>query len=70
MNKILEIEYLDSNMIHIQTDEVAQPEIMKTIGYLVQETGEYITLSAEIVGNDWRRQISIPKCAILSKRKI
>lgn len=69
-DKFLEIEYIDSGMIHEQTDEVAEPEYNRTVGYFVDETDIYITLAAEVIGKDWRRQISIPKCAIRFKQKL
>lgn len=64
MNKIMEVKYIDSNMINEQTDIIAKPQIIEAVGFLVEETKEYITLAREKIGEEWRGQISIPKVAI------
>lgn len=69
MKKIV-VNYVDSNMIHEQTDEIIEPEICRTIGYLIKEDDDYITLAAELIGKEYRRQISIPRVAILDSWEI
>lgn len=67
MTKV-EVEYIDSSIINEQTDEVARPETIKAVGYLIKEAEEYITLSRELVGSEYRGQVSIPKVAIISRK--
>ncbi len=59
------IKYIDSNLINDQTDFIAKPEIITSIGFVIKETDDYITITREIVGEEYRGQLSIPKVAIL-----
>ena len=59
------IKYIDSNLINEQTDFIAKPKIITAIGFVVEETDEYITIAREIVADEYRGQLSIPKVAIL-----
>ena len=59
------IRYVDSQIIEQQTDSVAKPQEIIVVGFIVSETENYITLAREIIGNEYRGQISIPKEAIL-----
>lgn len=65
MLKFQKISYIDSSVIHGQTEEIATPLVLTTVGFVIKETDEYITLAAELVGDEYRRQISIPKIAII-----
>ena len=59
------VKYIDSNLINDQTDFIAKPEIITAVGFVVEETDEYITIARELVGNEYRGQLSIPKVAII-----
>jgi hypothetical protein len=59
------IKYIDSSLINDQTDEVAKPQIIIACGFVVAETDEYITLSREIIDEEFRGQVAIPKVAII-----
>jgi hypothetical protein len=66
--KIAVIEYIDSNMTHEQTSEIVKPEPITTVGFVIDEKDEYITLAAELIGGEYRRQVSIPKVAVLKTK--
>ena len=68
--KVVEVIYIDSNIINEQTDEIVEPEEIRAIGYLVEETRNYVTITRELVNSEYRGQISIPKVAILKKHEI
>lgn len=63
--EIKTIKYIDSNMIHEQTDEIAKPVVNIAVGFVIEETKDHITLAAELVEKEYRRQLSIPKVAII-----
>lgn len=70
-DKFILIEYIDSNLIHEQTDFIAEPAPMKAIGFLIKETDEFITLAMELTGSDeYRGQLSVPKIAIKKKTSL
>ena len=59
------VEYIDSHLIDEQTSEIVQPVKITAIGFVVEETDEYITLAREVIGDEYRGQVSIPKISIL-----
>lgn len=59
------VTYIDSALIEVQTSEIAMPKKIIATGFLIKETSEYITLAREIVGDEYRGQISIPKVSII-----
>lgn len=65
VRQIRQIKYIDSNMIHEQTDEIAKPVINIAVGFVIEETKDHVTIAAELVGKEYRRQLSIPKVAII-----
>ncbi len=62
------IEYIDSNCIDDQADEIVQPVEITAIGFVIEETEDHITLAREIIGDEYRGQIAIPKVAIVKKK--
>lgn len=67
--KIVEVEYIDSNILNEQSDYVIKPETIQAIGYLVEETDEYITIARELIDSEYRGQLSIPKVAVKLQEK-
>ena len=66
MRDIKQINYIDSTLINEQTEERARPTIFYAVGFVIEETDEYITLAREYSrDNQLRGQISIPKVAII-----
>lgn len=63
--KIKTIKYIDSNLIDSQTDEIAEPVVINATGYVIKETDEYIVLARELIEDNYRGQVAIPKVAIL-----
>ena len=63
--KIIEIEYTDSNIINEQTSEIVKPEIIQAVGYLIKDGQDYITIAREVIKNEYRGQLSIPRVAII-----
>ena len=55
------IKYIDSQLIDEQTDEVAKPQLVEATGFVIAENDEYITLARELIGEEYRGQVSIPK---------
>ena len=62
------IKYIDSNLIDEQTFEVAKPLVVTATGFVVEETDDFITLARELIGDDYRGQVAIPKVAIKESR--
>ena len=48
-------------MLHEQTDEIPKIEIIESIGHLVEETDDRITIARDKIGKEYRGIISIPK---------
>lgn len=67
---IVYIHWVDSNIMHDQTSEVIKPATIQTVGYLIQEKGEYVTVARDLIDEEWRGQISIPRECIMSIRKV
>lgn len=67
--KIVEVEYIDSNILNEQSDHVIKPETIQAIGYLVEETDEYITIARELIDDEYRGQVSISKVAVKLQEK-
>lgn len=57
-------------MCQEQTGEVIKPVEIEIVGYLVYEDDTCVTLAMELVGDEFRNQVSIPKVAILDSRSI
>lgn len=68
------LEWLDSNMIVGQTEDVAEPIIIRSCGFLVRETKEFITICLELLNvngyQEYRNQSSIPKSCVLTYKTI
>lgn len=58
------VKYIDSNIINEQTNEIVKPVIITAVGFVIEETDNYITIAREIIDNEYRGQVSIPKVAI------
>lgn len=59
------ITYIDSALIDDQTDEIAKPCKIKATGFLIKETEDYIVLARELVDEEYRGQVAIPKRSII-----
>ena len=66
---IRKITYMDSAIIESQTDEICEPTEIVATGFIVKETNDYLTIARELVGKEYRGQLSIPKVAIIRKKK-
>ena len=69
MEKI-EIIWRDSNIYLTQCniDDNFKYETISSLGYLIQEDDEQITIAGDILGEDARRIIVIPKENIISMK--
>ena len=68
--KVKRLVFIDSTISTGQTDQTIKPSKMEIVGFVVDETSEYITLATEIVdGVEYRGQVAIPKVAIEIKPK-
>jgi hypothetical protein len=45
--------------------ELPKPSRVDSVGYVVEENKDYVTLAREIMGRDWRGLICIPQCCVL-----
>ena len=63
------IKWRDSNIINEQTDEIPEVAIIESVGHLVEESGDRITLARDKIGLEYRGIISIPKENILTPNK-
>lgn len=63
--KVKKVKYIDSAVNANQDNQICEPFMIESVGFVVKETKEYVTLASEILSNgDFRNQTSIPKIAI------
>jgi hypothetical protein len=64
--KMKKVSWIDSKTVlsQITEDELPKPCVIDSVGFLVEETDEYITLARERIDSDWRGVIAIPKCCV------
>lgn len=70
MEKIHTLKWLDSSLQEHQVDKhnFPKPTIINTVGFIIDETSDYITLARDNMGGgDYRGLICIPKIAILDE---
>lgn len=67
LNRMKSVTWIDSSIIEQQTDEVAKPCKIVTVGHFVHESEDYIVIARDKVGSEWRGQIAIPKVCILEE---
>lgn len=68
--KIKKIVYRDSVCSTGQSNKSVKPSKIEIVGFVIDETEEYITLAQEIIdGKEYFNQISIPKVAIYENKK-
>lgn len=68
MKETKTVRWIDSSLIDGQVDHryFPKPAIIVTIGFVVDETDEYITLARDDMGDgDYRGLCCIPKIALL-----
>ncbi len=61
------IEWVDSSLQNgqVDSDDFPKPTTIMSVGFIVDETDEYITIARDDMGNgDFRGLCSIPKFAI------
>lgn len=69
--RIKRIKYWDSTHSTSQLSKPIKPSEMEVVGFVIEETDEYITLAQEIIdGQEYFNQISIPKGAIVEGRTV
>jgi hypothetical protein len=68
--KVKTIRWRDSRMYITQTDSDTkyEPCIIKSIGFVIEETKSHITLAGDLVDDDYRRVIVIPKENIIKDK--
>lgn len=67
---IVVVHWIDSNIMHDQTNEVVEPVTIQTVGYLIQDKVRSVTVARDLINDEWRGQISIPRECIMSIRKV
>lgn len=70
MEKIKTVRWIDSSLQNWQVDsrEFPKPSTIISIGFIVDETDEYITLARDDMGDgDYRGLCCIPKNAIIEE---
>lgn len=68
--KIVRIDWVDSNIAESQTYEIVEPVLIRTVGYCIHDSIEYITLARDLIDGEYRGQISIPKECIKGKKDV
>lgn len=63
--KVKQVTYIDSAIDSGQTDEIQKPIANVAVGFVIYEDRDCIVLAQEIIGKDYRGQLSIPKVAVL-----
>ncbi len=69
MNKTI-VYYHDSNLIDEQTDKMACIARITAIGFVLRDSEECIILARELIGDEYRGQIAIPKKSIFKIEKL
>lgn len=67
--KIHTVKWVDSSLQNGQVDkyEFPKPSVILTVGFLVEENDEYITVARDDMGNgDFRGLCCIPKVSVLA----
>jgi predicted DNA-binding transcriptional regulator AlpA len=63
------VRWIDSSLQNGQVDrhDFPKPEVITSVGFVVDETDEYVTLARDDMGHDgdYRGLVSIPKIAVL-----
>lgn len=67
--KIKKIKFIDSATTDEQSATPTRPLIIEAVGFLIDETDIYITIARELLGNEYRGQLSIPKVAIIKSKE-
>jgi hypothetical protein len=64
--RLYQVTWVDSTLVNgqIGVDDLPKPTMVDSVGYLVEETKEYITLARDVMGNDWRGVLCIPRCCV------
>lgn len=64
------VVYLDSMVTAEQTYQVAKPTEVTSVGFVIAEDDDSLTLAGELIGaySEYRAQAAIPKCAIIERR--
>ncbi len=73
MNLIKIVEWVDSSLTNVQVDryDFPKPERIVSLGWVVEENDEYITLTRDDMQNgDYRGLVCIPKVSVLSIRSV
>lgn len=65
LGKTTTILWRDSTIINEQTNEVPEVTILETVGHLIEESGDRVTIARDKIGLEYRGVISIPKENIL-----
>jgi len=68
--QIIEVRWIDSTEYPEQVSAREDWEVstMQTVGYVIEETDDYVVLAQELCGKDVRRVIVIPDVCILERR--
>lgn len=66
---ITTIIWIDSNITEGQTSEIVEPAIITTVGMVVKDCKEYVTIARDEIDGEWRGQISIPRECIRDIRE-
>lgn len=62
--KVAVVVYVDSAIEDAQTGTLCRPMESDACGFLIRDEPGYVTLSREIMGEEYRGQLSIPREAI------
>ena len=68
MSEVRTVRWIDSSIQNVQvgSEDFPRPARIVSIGFVVDETEEYVTLARDDHGDgEWRGLVAIPKIAIL-----
>jgi hypothetical protein len=75
--KLIYLEWVDScgnaSRVWHNRDEAVEcitPLVCRSVGFVVEETRDYLTIAAHAGGDEVSGVMSIPKCAIKKRRRI
>lgn len=65
------VEWVDSRVLElyqVSDDELPTPCTVRSVGWLVKSTSEYLAIARERIDDDWRGVLVIPRVSIVCQQ--
>ena len=71
LRRVCTVTWIDSSLQNVQVDKIdfPKPVVVTSIGFVVEDTQEYVTLARDDMGHDgdYRGLVAIPRCAVITE---